>query len=73
MIILQGYSKGGALIQTDYLAQVLELAIKGILEDFRLVIAELRYLLIFIEDRNPVYSYKLVTNLYTLYREKHRI
>jgi hypothetical protein len=73
LIILQGHSKRGALIQTDYLAQVLELAIESILEDFGLVTTELGYLPIFMEDGNPAYSYKSMNNPYALYREKHRI
>jgi hypothetical protein len=73
LIILQGHGKGRALVQTDYLAQVLELTIKGILEDFGLVITELRYLLTFIEDGNPAHGHKSVTNPYALYREKHGI
>jgi hypothetical protein len=73
LIILQKHSKRGVFIQIDYLAQVLELAIKGILEDFSLVTAELGYLPIFIEDGNPVYSHKSMNNPYALYKEKHRI
>jgi hypothetical protein len=73
LIILQEHSKRGALIQTDYLAQVLELAIESILEDFGLVTAELGYLLIFMEDGNPIYSYKSINNPYALYKEKHGI
>ena len=73
MIILQGHGKKGALIQTDYLAQVLEPAMEGILEDFGLVTTELGYLPTFIKDGNPVYSHKFVNNLCVLYKEKHRI
>jgi hypothetical protein len=73
LIILQGHSKRGVFIQTDYLAQVLELVIKSILEDFGLVIAELRYLPIFIKDSNPAYSHKSINNPCALYKEKHRI
>jgi hypothetical protein len=43
LIIIQGHGRGGAFIQTDYLAQVLEPAIEVILEDFGLVTAELGY------------------------------
>jgi transposase len=73
LIILQGHSKGGALIQTDYLVQVLELAIESILEDFGLVTAELGYQPTFIEDGNPAHSYKSVNNPCALYRKKHGI
>jgi hypothetical protein len=73
LIILQEHSKRGAFIQTDYLAQVLELVIKSILEDFGLVTAELRYLLIFIENNNPAYNHKSINNPCALYKEKHRI
>jgi hypothetical protein len=73
LIILQGHSKKGALIQTDYLAQVLEPAIESILKDFGLVTVELGYLPIFIEDGNPAYGHKSMNNPCALYREKHRI
>ena len=73
MIILQENSKKRALIQTDYLAQVLKPAIKGILEDFGLVTAKLRYLLIFIKDSNLAYGHKSVNNPCVLYKKKHRI
>jgi hypothetical protein len=49
-------------------------AIEVILEDFGLVTAELvGYIPLFIEDSNPVYSYKSITNSCTVYREKHGI
>jgi hypothetical protein len=73
LIIIQGHSKGGAFVQTDYLVQVLEPAIEVILEDFGLVTAELGYLPIFIEDGNPAHGHKSITNLCTVYREKHGI
>jgi hypothetical protein len=73
LIIIQGHGKGGAFIQTDYLAQVLEPAIKVILEDFGLVTAELGYAPLFIEDGNPAHSYKSITNPCAVYREKHGI
>jgi hypothetical protein len=73
LIILQEHNKRGALIQTDYLAQVLELVIEAILEDFGLVTAELGYMLIFIENGNPTHSYKSMNNPCALYKEKHRI
>ena len=37
LIIIQGHGKGGAFTQEDYLGQVLELAIEGILVDFELL------------------------------------
>ena len=73
MIIIKGYSKGGAFIQIDYLEQVLEPVIEGILEDFGLVTAELGYMPTFIEDGNPAYKYKSIRNPCTLFREKHGI
>jgi hypothetical protein len=73
LIIIQGHGKGGAFIQTDYLAQVLELAIEYIPEDFGLVTVELGYRPTFIEDSNPTYSHKSINNLCAIYREKHGI
>jgi hypothetical protein len=73
LIIIQGHGKGGAFVQTDYLAQVLEPAIEVILEDFGLVTAELGYLPTFIEDGNPAHGYKSITNPCTVYREKYSI
>jgi hypothetical protein len=37
------------------------------------VIVELRYLPTFIEDSNPAYSYKSITNPCAIYREKYSI
>jgi hypothetical protein len=73
LIILQGHSKRGVLIQIDYLAQVLELVIESILKDFGLVTIKLGYLLIFMEDSNLAYSHKSVNNPCALYKEKHGI
>ena len=73
MIIIQNYSKKRAFTQIDYLVQVLELAIKAILVDFGIVTAESRYLPIFIEDSNPVHSYKSTTNIYTRFRQEYNI
>jgi transposase len=73
LIIIKGHGKGGAFIQTDYLEQVLEPAIEGILEDFGLVTAELGYIPTFIEDGNPAHGHKSIRNPYALFREKHGI
>jgi hypothetical protein len=73
LIILQGHGKGGALVQIDYLVQVLELAIKGILKDFGLVTIKLGYLPTFIKDGNLTHGHKSVINPCALYKEKHGI
>jgi hypothetical protein len=73
LIIIQGYSKGRALTQIDYLVQVLKLAIEAILVDFGIVTAESKYLPIFIKDCYPVHSYKSTTNIYTRFRQEYNI
>ena len=75
MIFIYRAGKRGALIQADYLVQVLEPYIGPILEAFTLIIYILRPSVdpLFIEDSNPVYGYKSTTNYYTRYYIKYGI
>jgi hypothetical protein len=67
MAIIYGSGKKEAFCQRNYLAQVLALYIKGIIEAF----AAITYLLrpsakpLFIEDSNSAYGYKSTYNYYT--------
>jgi hypothetical protein len=65
-MFVKGTSKTGAFKQMDYLAQVLEPHIRGILEAFAAVIHTLRPSVepLFIEDSNSAYGYKTITNCY---------
>src|ERR1700688_4890008 len=61
------------LYRQIYLVQVLEPAIKVILEDFGLVAAESGYLPTFMEDGNPAHGHKSTTNICAKFRQKHDI
>jgi len=61
----------GALLQTDYLKQVLEPQLKSKFEYFGLVTAELRCLQKLMEDGNPTHDHKFANNLCALYRGKY--
>lgn len=75
LIYVHGTGKIGSLKQTDYLAQVLELYIQSILEDFAKITHQLTPSIepLFIEDRNPARSYKYTHNCCQRFRTKHGI
>jgi hypothetical protein len=72
---LDGHGKKGALKQSDYLQQLLEPYIQGILEAFTLITHTLRPSIkpLFIEDGNLTYSYKSTTNYYIRFRTQYNI
>ena len=62
LIFIKGTGKNGAFTQVNYLAQVLKLAIKGILAAFGAMTATLGLKAQFMEDGNPAHSHKSTTN-----------
>ena len=62
LIFIKGTGKNGAFTQENYLAQVLKLAIKGILAAFGAVTATLGLEAQFMEDGNPAHGRKSTTN-----------
>jgi hypothetical protein len=75
LIFVHGAGKTGALIQTDYLTQVLEPHIRPILEAFAAITHQLRPLVepLFMEDGNPAHGHKSTTNCCQRFRTEHGI
>jgi len=75
LIFVHGSGKTGALVQTDYLAQVLEPYIRPILEAFAAITHLLRPSVepLFMEDGNPAHGHKSITNCCQRFRTKYGI
>jgi transposase len=75
LIFIEGHGKRGAFLQTDYLTQLLEPYIQGILEAFALVTHTLTPSMepLFMEDGNPAHGHKSTGNCCQRFRTKHGI
>jgi hypothetical protein len=73
LLFVKGIGKNGAFTQKNYLKQVLEKALVGILGAFRQITLLRRLQLQFIEDSNSAYSYESTNNVCTKWRKEHSI
>jgi transposase len=75
LYFIEGHGKNGAFLQTDYLQQLLEPYIQGILEAFALITHTLRPSAepLFMEDGNAAHGHKSTTNCCARFRTKHGI
>jgi hypothetical protein len=65
LLFVKSTDKNSTFIQENYLEQVLEKALVGILKAFGQIILPEGLQLQFIEDSNSAYSYKSTNNIYT--------
>jgi Transposase/DDE superfamily endonuclease len=75
LYFIDGHGKNDAFLQTDYLQQVLEPYIQGILEAFALVTHTLHPSAepLFMEDGNAAHGHKSTTNCCARFRTRHGI
>lgn len=73
LLFIKGTGKNGAFTQKNYLEQVLEKAIVGILDDFRQITLPEGLQPQFMEDGNSAHGHKSTTNACALWRKAHGI